>query len=63
MIVAFALCFVWDTKLDFPTFFIYLFFLMFIFHFLYMFSVYVLDSQKLTCLLIMIVNDDEVIHY
>ena len=30
---------------------------------LYLFSVYVLDSQTLMCLLIMIVFDDEVIHY
>ena len=43
-------------------YFLYLFslVLMFIFHCLY---VYVLDSQNMMCLLVMIVVNDEVIHY
>ena len=66
MFVASAVCFVWDTKLDFPIVKVDVFslVLMFIFfHCLYMFSVFVLVSQTLMWLLIMIVIDDEVIHY
>ena len=37
--------------------------LMFIFHCLYLFCVYVLDSQALMCRLVIIVIDDEVICY
>ena len=64
--VASAVCFVWDTKLDFPIVKVDVFslVLMFIFfHCLYMFSVFVLVSQTLMWLLIMIVIDDEVIHF
>ena len=40
----------------------YFFSLVLYFHCLYLFSVYVLDSQTLMCLLVMIVIDDEIIH-